>query len=109
MARHKKAVSQEQVEKSTTIKIVADPTVVEAVELSAPKKYFRAQRFGLAINTSYSSSPEYALALQALKKSKVMLPLFKFYMDELIATGMPVDQLVLNHKEVNANILKEFT
>ena len=88
--------------KNKSLKIVADPAVIET---AIPCGDSRATRFPLAINTSISSSPDYALALNSLKKMKVMLPLFKFYMDELGKKGMTVEELVLNHKDVNKEIL----
>lgn len=88
--------------KKKSLKIVADPTIIET---AIPNNDSRATRFPLAINTSRSSSPSYALSLNSLKKMKIMLPLIKFYLDQLNETGLSVEELVLNHKKVNKDIL----
>ncbi len=90
--------------KNKSLKIVADPTVIET---AIPNNDSRATRFPLAINTSISSSPEYALSLNSLKKMKIMLPLMKFYLDQLSKTGLSVEDMVLNHKKVNKDILAQ--
>lgn len=86
-----------------SLNIVADPSLLEVAKT---KNDSRSTRFALSINVS-SSSPEYAMRLNALKKLKVMLPLFKFYMDELAALNLDAEQLVLDHKAVNASILSK--
>lgn len=90
--------------KNKSLKIVADPTVIET---AIPNSDSRTTRFPLAINTSISSSPDYALSLNSLKKMKIMLPLVKFYLDQLDKTGLSVEELVLNHKKVNKDILSK--